>query len=79
MSRADEVRARQRAGGPLKPDMTAAFMEILRDLNKHACHPWKQVGPCVYCDTCNVRLYQGEPFTDEEKQELRAAITEADG
>jgi hypothetical protein len=25
----------------------------------HMPHRWKQVGRCVYCDDCGVRLYQG--------------------
>lgn len=28
-------------------------------LEAHADHPWKEVGPCVYCEPCGVRLYQG--------------------
>jgi hypothetical protein len=28
-------------------------------LAEHDDHPWSQVGPCVYCDPCGIRLYQG--------------------
>ena len=36
-------------------------MSFLNDLlAEHADHPWSQVGPCVYCDDCGTRLYQGE-------------------
>lgn len=35
------------------------FAEIWRMLGEHDDHPWKQVGRCVYCGTCGVRLFQG--------------------
>jgi hypothetical protein len=76
MSRSDEVRARQRSSNePLTP--LAVWMTIIRQLGEHVDHPWRQVGPCVYCDTCGVRLYQGEALTEDDKNELRDAVREA--
>lgn len=34
--------------------------EFLASLTAHDEHEQKQVGPCVYCVPCNVRLYQGK-------------------
>lgn len=28
-------------------------------LEEHRPHKWEEIGPCVYCADCNVRLYQG--------------------
>lgn len=37
--------------------------EILKAIDDqigvHQEHFWKQVGRCVYCSDCNVKLYQG--------------------
>ena len=41
---------------PTLDDAVKAFME---NLGGHDDCPWEQVGPCVYCTTHNVRLYQG--------------------
>lgn len=30
------------------------------ETSAHAQHTWAQVGPCVYCADCDVRLYQGQ-------------------
>jgi hypothetical protein len=76
MSRAEEVRRVQQGGDPEPPRITF-IMNIVRRLAEHAEHPWQQVGPCVYCDACNVRLYQGEVMTDIEKAELRDVVREA--
>jgi hypothetical protein len=39
----------------------------------HVDHEWKQVDPCVYCDQCGTRLYQGQaPDSAEEKQAMAA-------
>lgn len=37
-----------------------AMVAFIDGLVAHADHPKKQVGPCVYCEPCGVRLYQGE-------------------
>ena len=34
--------------------------QIAATLDLHIDHTWKQVGRCVYCDDCGVRLYQGK-------------------
>lgn len=28
-------------------------------MSLHDDHIWERIGPCVYCDDCKVRLYQG--------------------
>lgn len=39
------------------------------DLADHAEHKWSQVGRCVWCDDCGVRLYQGElPAPGKQKE-----------
>lgn len=36
------------------------FPEYIREtVEPHLDHAWKQVGRCVYCGPCNVRLYDG--------------------
>lgn len=42
-------------------------------LADHASHKWSQVGRCVYCDDCNVRLYQGKlPARGQQQKEATA-------
>ena len=48
----------------------AALEAVVYRLGRHRRHPWSKTGPCVYCDTCGIRLYQGEPLTEQEKAEL---------
>ena len=38
----------------------AAVRALEAKIAEHAAHGWEQVGPCVWCTTCNVRLYQGD-------------------
>jgi hypothetical protein len=39
------------------------------DLSFHADHKWAQKSRCVYCETCQVRLYQGKlPPAGEQKE-----------
>ena len=38
-------------------DTVQAFFE---EIDSHQDHTWKQVGRCVYCADCKVRLYQGK-------------------
>ncbi len=40
-----------------KKEVVAKFLE---QLTAHDSHDKKQIGPCVYCVTCNERLYQGK-------------------
>lgn len=40
-------------------------------LAEHEPHPWREVGSCVYCIPCGVRLYQGG--LPEHKDPGRAA------
>jgi len=37
-------------------DAWKAFDNMLAE---HQEHEWRQIGRCVYCQPCNVRLYQG--------------------
>ena len=39
-------------------------------IRAHVDHVWSQVGPCVYCEPCNVRLYQGQVALFEEKEAM---------
>jgi hypothetical protein len=40
-------------------------------LSEHANHTWVDRGRCVYCDNCNIRLYQGRlPSTPEYKADM---------
>ena len=36
-----------------------AWKAFDRMLTEHQEHEWRQIGRCVYCQPCNVRLYQG--------------------
>ena len=38
----------------------------------HAPHKWKQVGRCVWCHDCNVRLYQGTLPADRREPKRQA-------
>ncbi len=68
MSRSDEVRARQQAGGPVSEvDARNAAVLYLAELKVHDDHTWQQVGPCVYCVDCNKRLFQGTIGKSHEK------------
>lgn len=40
--------------------LDAAVSAFIEGLLAHKDHPKRQVGPCVYCIPCGVRLYQGE-------------------
>jgi hypothetical protein len=80
VSRADQVRARQREeGADPAPSASDLFLAVVRQLSEHLAHPWRQVGACVYCEPCSLRLYQGEVLTDTEKADLERAVAEADG
>jgi len=76
----DRIRAAQQAGvGRLT---NAQIVEALeRPSKEHGDHKWHQVGPCVWCGPCGVRLYQGtmpkdHPVWCEPIQQRRA--TDAD-
>ena len=36
-------------------------------LDEHSGCDWSQIGPCVYCDTHNLRLYQGTLPDDKRR------------
>jgi hypothetical protein len=77
VSRSDEVRARQQGANALSAG--DVWMAFLSQLGEHLTHPWHQVGPCVYCEPCSRRLYQGEVLTDQEKAEIQEALAESGG
>lgn len=41
---------------PLIAKALAALDQVFVD---HEDHTWKQIGRCVYCHDCDMRLYQG--------------------
>lgn len=45
-------------------------------VSEHVEHPWEQVGSCVYCTPCGVRLYQGR-VPDDETRPAMAALHDA--
>jgi len=51
----------------------AAFDSMLAE---HAAHEWRQIGRCVYCQPCNIRLYQGT-LPPERKGRKRAPVEPA--
>jgi hypothetical protein len=57
-----------------------AWAAFDRMLAEHEEHDWRQVGRCVYCQSCDVRLYQGTlPANRKPKPQPRrepAATTE---
>lgn len=55
-SAASVVREQQKGRKLTKAEIYAKFDELI---NGHNDHNRKQVGACVYCVDCNLRLYQG--------------------
>ena len=53
----DRIRARQ--AGAVKLTNEQIIEAIDRPIREHGEHPWEQIGRCVYCGPCQVRLYQG--------------------
>jgi len=44
-------------------------------INSHKDHKWVEVPPCVYCDDCGVRLYQGTlPDNQDEMADFLDAL-----
>lgn len=43
-----------------KKEIYKIFEKMMTDIAQHDAHKRKQVGPCVYCIDCNLRLYQGK-------------------
>jgi len=48
-----------------------ALEKLAAFLAEHEPHRWEEVGPCVYCADCNMRLYQGS--LPDHKDPSRAA------
>lgn len=44
---------------PDNDELRAAVAALVDMFGGHAGHTLSQVGPCVYCDDCDIRLYQG--------------------
>jgi len=61
-----------------------AVEAFFAEIAEHDDHAWQQVGRCVYCHDCGLRLYQGtmpkshekvyvpSPRTPKATQEMRA-------
>ena len=56
-SASERVRREQGEGRAMTAEEAAAAINAMLDAHKD--HEWVQVGPCVYCDDCNTRLFQG--------------------
>ena len=40
-------------------------------LADHVDHEWREVGRCVYCVPCGLRLFQGKIAKDRQAQAMR--------
>lgn len=69
-SRSERIRRQQRSGPPPSPE--DAYRALLAMIAPHLDCQLTQAGRCVWCRTRGTRLWQGKPFTDAEKAELRA-------
>ena len=54
----DRIRAQQAGAERLTPQQIMEALE--RPFREHEGHAFEQVGRCVYCHDCGVRLYQGD-------------------
>jgi len=46
---------------------------MMTNLSSHADHTWSQHGRCVYCDDCDIRLYQGKlPARGDQKANAKS-------
>jgi hypothetical protein len=48
-------------------DAKTASDAFWANIEPHYPHTWRQVGRCVYCDDCGVRLYQGRLPADRKQ------------
>lgn len=53
------ARLREQQQNAPKLSLDDIARSISAQLNPHIDHPWVQVGRCVICGPCGVRLYQG--------------------
>lgn len=72
-SASDRVRQQQAEGRTMTAEEAAAAINAM--LAAHADHEWVQVGPCVYCDDCNERLFQGRLAGGRKDRESRPVQT----
>jgi len=72
----DRVRAQQAGVQRLTPEQIREALE--RPFKEHGDHPWHQIGRCVYCGPCGVRLYQGTMPPDHEVYKRPYQPTAAD-
>lgn len=70
LSRRDRIRQRQQEGPP--PTAEDAYKALLAMWAPHLDCRMERLGRCVWCATHRVRLWQGQPFSDEEKAAIRA-------
>lgn len=59
---------------PIPESVLDAVVDLL---TSHAEHPWSQVGSCVWCDACGIRLYHGD-LPDEKRTTPKCAVHEWD-
>lgn len=54
--------------------MTTENGDVVLPWVEHADHKWVEHAPCVYCDPCGVRLYQGRlPIERDPERQAREA------
>lgn len=72
-SASDRIRAQQAGADRMTAEEAAALLTAM--LDAHADHEWVQVGPCVYCDDCNTRLFQGRLAGERKDRASRPVQT----
>ena len=75
-TRSERIRQQQAQGPPPSPE--DAYKALLAMLAAHLDCEVQQSGRCVYCCTHGARLHQGTPFSDEEKDAIRAECERLD-
>ena len=60
----DRIRARQSGPKPTEEEIAEAY---LKSWLEHDKHQFEQVGRCIYCTDCNVRVGQGQ-LSEEYKK-----------
>jgi len=60
----ERIRAQQAGVSELTNEQIIEAID--KHFREHQDHAWHQVGRCVYCGPCGVRLYQGKIPEDHE-------------
>ena len=69
----DRIRAQQAGADLITPEEVARAFNAMLDAHKD--HEWVQIGPCVYCDDCNTRLFQGRLGGERKERDSRPVQT----